>query len=138
MVLSLTALIVFFVLKANSRIVTTVEVTPFLSYDRAEYAKDYTLPIILSTLIFAPSVSLLLADLICARIYYSQIDGQDILVYNGLGFVRLLVDGEEKDAMVFKGFLETKLKSGVTMVVSPQFFLSYHITFSDNRPAIDL
>lgn len=55
-----------------------------------------------------------------------------------MGLVKLLVNGEKKDAMFFKGYPEAKLKSGVTIIVSPQFFMSYHITFSDNSPAIDL
>lgn len=89
-------------------------------------------------LIFALSVAALVADFIATRIYYREIDGEDIIVYNGMGWIKLLVNGEEKDAMFLKGYLETKLKTGVTMIVSPQFFLSYHLTFSDNRPAIDL
>ena len=136
--LSLTALIIFHVLKEKGKVVTTIDVTPFLSYDRITYTKDYAVGILISGLIFAFFAILLLADFVLTRIYYTQIDGQDVIVYNGLGLIKLLVDGVEKDAMFFKGYMETKLKSGVTMVVSPQFFMSYHITFSDNRPPIDL
>ncbi len=136
-VLSLTALIVMSVLKEKSRIVTTIGTPPF-SYDKVQYAKDYAIPILVSAMIFAVFGSLLLADFLCARVYYSRIDGQDVIVYNGAGPVKLLIDGEEKDVMLFKGYLKAKLKSGVNLIVSPQFFMSYHITFSDNRPAIDL
>ena len=136
--LSLAVLIVFYVLKENSRVVEKIEVTPFLSYDRVQYLRDYSLGILIAGLIFALFVSAFLADLIAARIYYREIDGEDLIICNGLGPVRLLVNGEEKDAMFFKGYLETKLKTGVTVTVSPQFFLSYHLTFSDSRPAIDL
>lgn len=137
-VLSLAALIVFSVLKENSKTVTTIEVTPFFSYDNVTYTKDYSLPIIVFSVLFSVSVAFLLADFLCTRIYYAQIDEENVIVYNGMGLVKLLVNGEEKDAMFFKGYLEAKLKSGVTIIVSPQFFMSYHITFSDNRPAIDL
>lgn len=137
-VLSLTVLIVFSVLKEKGRIVTKVDVTSFFSYDSIEYANDYRIGLLISALIFALFAALLAADFICTRICYSKIDGEDVIVYNGLGLIKLLVGGEEKDAMFFKGYLETKLKSGVTLTVSPQFFLSYHITFSDGRPAMDL
>ncbi|MCQ2426367.1 MAG: hypothetical protein MJ070_09505 [Lachnospiraceae bacterium] len=137
-VLSLIALITFNVLKENSKIIEKIEVTPFLSYDRVQYTEDYSVAIMIFGLIFALFVSALVADFIATRIYYREIDGEDIIVYNGMGWIKLLVNGEKKDAMFFKGYLETKLKTGVTMLVSPQFFMSYHITFSDNRPAIDL
>lgn len=137
-VLSLTVLIVFNVLKENSKVIEKIEVTPFLSYDSVHYTNDYSVGILIFALIFALFVSALLADFVATRIYYKEIDGENVIVYNGLGLIKLLVNGEEKDAMFFKGYLETKLKSGVTMIVSPQFFMSYHITFSDNRPAIDL
>lgn len=137
-ILSLIVLIAFNVLKENSKVVNKIEVTPFFSYDSVQYTNDYSVGIIISALVFAVFISLLLADFLATRIYYREIDGEDIIVYNGLGLIKLLVNGEEKDAMFFKGYLETKLKSGVSMIVSPQFFMSYHITFSDNRPAIDL
>lgn len=137
-VLSLIALIAFNILKENSKVVTSIDVTPFYGYEIVEYTKDHSVGILISALIFALFVSALLADFIATRIYYKEIDGEDIIVYNGMGWIKLLVSGEEKDAMFLKGYLETKLKSGVTMIVSPQFFMSYHITFSDNRPAIDL
>lgn len=136
--LSLVLLIVFSVLKEKSKVVASIDVTPFLSYDSVQYTNDYAVGIMISGLIFALFVSAFLADLLCARIYNMEIDGEDVIVYNGIGPIRLVVDGEEKDAMVFKGYLETTLKSGVTVVVSPQFWMSYHITFSDNRPAVDL
>lgn len=137
-VLSLIALIAFNILKENSKVVTSIDVTPFYGYEIVEYTKDHSVGILISALIFALFVSALLADFIATRIYYKEIDGENIIVYNGMGWIKLLVSGEEKDAMFLKGYLETKLKSGVTMIVSPQFFMSYHITFSDNRPAIDL
>ena len=137
-VLSLIALITFNVLKENSKVIEKIEVTPFLSYDNVYYTKDYSVAFLIFGLIFALSVAALVADFIATRIYYREIDGEDIIVYNGMGWIKLLVNGEEKDAMFLKGYLETKLKTGVTMIVSPQFFMSYHITFSDNRPAIDL
>ncbi len=137
-ILSLIVLIAFNVLKENSKVVEKIEVTPFLSYDNVQYTKDYSVGILISALLFAFFASVLLADFLVTRIYYKEIDGEIVIVYNGLGLIKLLVNGEEKDAMFFKGYLETKLKSGVTMIVSPQFFMSYHITFSDNRPTIDL
>lgn len=137
-IVSLIVLIAFNVLKENSKIVNKIEVTPFFSYDSVHYTNDYSIGILISALIFTLFVSTLLADFIASRIYYKVIDGEDVIVYNGLGLVKLLVNGEEKDAMFFKGYLETKLKTGVTMIVSPQFFMSYHLTFSDNRLAIDL
>ena len=137
-VLSLIALITFNVLKENSKVIEKIEVTPFLSYDKVYYTKDYSIAFLIFGLIFALSVAALVADFIATRIYYREIDGEDIIVYNGMGWIKLLVNGEKKDAMFLKGYLETKLKTGVTMIVSPQFFMSYHITFSDNRPAIDL
>lgn len=137
-VLSLTALIIFNILKEKSKVVTKIEVTQFFSYDSVQYAHNYSIGIIISALIFSVFVSLLLADFLCTRVYHAEIDGEDIIVYNAIGPVKMLVSGEEKDAMLFKGYMETKLKSGVTMTVSPQFFMSYHISFSDDRPAIDL
>ncbi len=137
-ILSLTALIVLNVLKENSKVVTVIDVTPFLSYEHIEYTNDHSIGFVISALIMAIAASLLLADFVCTRIYHTQIDGEDVIVYNGLGLIKLSVGGEEKDAMFFKGYLETKLKSGVTITVSPQFFMSYHITFSDDRPSIDL
>ena len=136
--ISLIILFSFIDLKENSKVVFTVEVTPFLSYDAIKYTNDYSVEIMDSAMAFAISISLLLGDFIATRIYYREIDGEDIIIYNGLGLIKLLVNGEEKDAMFFKGYLEAKLKSGVSMIVSPQFFMSYHITFSDNRPPIDL
>ena len=137
-VLSLTALIVFCALKAESKIVATIDVTPFFSYDRIEYADDHAVGIIVSGLIFAFFAALLLADCLCARIRYTQIDEEDVIIYNELWPIRLSVGGEEKDAMFFKGYMEARLKSGVALTVAPQFFMSYHITFSDGRPAMDL
>ena len=136
--LSLTALIVFSILKEKSKVVTPIGITPFFSYDSVRYTCDFSLGILIAAVIFAFSASLLPADFLCARIYHTKIDEEDVIVVQGMGPARLLVNGEEKDVMVFKGYLETKLKSGVTVNVSPQFFMSYHLTFSDGRPAIDL
>lgn len=137
-VLSLVAVIVFTTLKQSTKHVTKIVVSQYLSYDRFSYSADYDIAIMITGLIFAFCIAILISDLLVSRVYYKQIDGQDVIVYNGLGFVRLLVDGKEVDVMFMKGYAQTKLKSGVTIVVSPQFFMSYHLTFSDNRDPIDL
>lgn len=137
-ILSLAFLIIFCVLKENSKAVTSVDATPFLSYDRIEYTKDYVAAILVSGLFFAVSFSFLIADFMAAKIYYTEIDGEDIIVYNGLGLTRLLVNGKEKDSMFLKSYLETRLESGVALTIAPRRLMSYHITFSDNRQAIDL
>ncbi len=131
-------LIIFCILKENSKVVTSVDAEPFLSYDYVEYKEDYAAAILVSGLFFAVSLSFLIADLLAAKIYYTEIDGEDIIVYNGLGLARLFVNDEEKDSMFLKSYLETRLKSGVVLTIVPQFFMSYRITFSDDRPAIDL
>lgn len=38
--LSLALVITFFVLRENSKVVTNVDVAPFLSYDSVEYTRD--------------------------------------------------------------------------------------------------
>ena len=83
-VLSLIALITFNVLKENSKVIEKIEVTPFLSYDNVYYTKDYSVAFLIFGLIFALSVSALVADFIATRIYYKEIDGEDIIVYNGM------------------------------------------------------
>ena len=137
-VLSLTALIVFSVLKEKGKVVSAVGVTPFFSYDTVEYTDDYDVGLMVSSLIFAFSFSALIADFACARIRYIKIDGEDVIIYNAIGSHRLLVNGEERDCTLGKAYLETKVKSGVSVVAAPQFFQSFHVTFSDGREPIDL
>lgn len=137
-VVALAFLIIFCILKENSKVVTSVDAEPLLSYDYVDYKEDYAAAILVSGLFFAVSLSFLIADLLAAKIYYTEIDGEDIIVYNGLGLARLFVNGEEKDSMFLKAYLETRLKSGVVLTIVPQFFMSYRITFSDDRQAIDL
>lgn len=136
--LSLSLLIVFEILKEDSKVITEHNVTDFFKYPTVEYTRDYSTGILIAGLIFAVSVSFLIADLLATRIYRTEIDGEDVIVYNGLGLIKLLVDGEEKDSMFMKEYLEAKLKSGVKLTVSRKFYMSYHIVFSDGRPALDL
>lgn len=136
--ISLAFLIIFCVLRENSKVITSVAVTPFLSYDHIEYTKGYIAAILISGLIFGVSLSFLIGDLLACKIHHTEIDGDDIIVYNGPGLTKLLVNGEEKDSMLLKSYMETKLTGGVTLTVTSRFFMSYHIIFSDGRPAIDL
>lgn len=83
-------------------------------------------------------IDVLMTELIMSRVYHVKIDGEDIIIYNGFFFYKLLVNGEERDFTVGKCYLETTLSSGVKMTASLQAFYSFHLTFSDNRPAIGL
>lgn len=136
--LSLALVITFFALRENSKVVTNVDAAPFLSYDIVEYTKDYMAAILISGLVLAVSLAVFIGDLLAAKIYYAEIDGEDVIVYNGLGLRKLLVNGEEKDSMFLKSYMEAKLCSGVTLTITPKFLQSCRLTFSDNRPAVDL
>ena len=135
--IALAVLILFFVLRENSKVITKVDETPIISYDIVTYTKNYSAAILIFGLIFAISLSVLVSDLLTAKIYYVNIDGEDVIVCGGL-LPKLLVNGEEKDSMFRKSCLETKLKSGVALTITPRPFMSYRIAFSDNRPPIDL
>lgn len=135
--ISLGFLILFFVLRENSKVITKVDVTPIISYDYVTYTKNYSAAILIFGLVLALSLAVLVSDLLAAKIYYTRIDDEDVILYNGL-YPKLLVNGEEKDSMFKKSCLETKLKSGVTLTITPRPFSSYRIAFSDNRPPIDL
>jgi len=110
------------------------------------YEEDYSAEITVSGFFALFSFVFLLSDLFGARIYYKVIDKEDVIIYSGaIGRVKLLVNGEEVDYMVpsrrslfYKGFMETTLKSGLRITVSAQFHNSYHISFSDRRPSIDI
>lgn len=136
-VTSLLFIVVFYSLKMNSRVVETIG-TPPLSYESVRYTNNYTWPIIISSVIFAVAISFLIADLIFSRVYHVIIDNEDVVIYNNLLFYKLLVDGEEKDSTFGKSYLETVMKNGIRITASYQFFCSFHITFSDNRHAIDI
>lgn len=135
--ISLAVLILFFVLRENSKVIVRVDETPIISYDYVTYTKNYSAAILIFGIVLAVSLSVLVSDLLTAKIYYVKIDGEDVIVCGGL-FPKLSVNGEEKDSMFRKSCLETKLKSGVTLTITPRPFSSYRIDFSDNRPPIDL
>ncbi len=110
------------------------------------YEKSYSAQIGVSMFFAFFSFVFLLSDLFGARIYYKVIDKEDVIIYRGaIGSVKLLVNGEEADYMVpsrrsifYKGYMETTFNSGVRITVSAQSFNSYHISFSDHRPSIDI
>lgn len=99
---------------------------------------DYEVPIIISAVVAVITLCWGLSELLNVRIYYAEIDGEDIIIDRGAFVVKLLVNGEEQDTMFGKSYMEAKLGSGVGIVVCAQAFLSYHITFSDGRKPIDL
>lgn len=110
------------------------------------YEKNYAAQIGASMFFAFFSFVFLLSDLFGARIYYRVIDKEDVIIYRGtIGSIKLLVNGEEVDYMVpsrrsifYKGYMETTLKSGLRITVSARFHNSYHISFSDHRPSIDI
>lgn len=99
---------------------------------------DYEVPIIISDVVAVITLCWGLLELLNVRIYYAEIDGEDIIIDRGAFLVKLLVNGEEQDTMFGKSYMEAKLGSGVGIVVCAQAFLSYHIMFSDGRKPIDL
>lgn len=135
--LSIAGIFLFASLREKSKAVKVVE-TPLFSYETVSYEQDYVWPIIIFVLLLIISVSVLLTELIMSRVYHVEIDGEDVIIYNGFFFYKLLVNGEERDFTVGKCYLETTLSSGVKITASLQAFYSFHLTFSDNRPAIDL
>ena len=135
---SLLLIIVFYSLQMSSKVVETIGVPPLFTYESVRYTNNYTWPIIISSVFFAVAVSFLLVDLIFSKVYYVEIDSEDVVIYNNLLFYKLLIGGEKKDSTFGKSYLEAVMKSGIKITASYQFFCSFHITFSDNRPAIDL
>ncbi len=135
--ISIVSIIVFRILRENSKIVETIGAPPF-AYESVSYTHNYTWATLISVLFFAIAVSFLLADILFSRVYYRKVDEDDMIIYRGLGLFKLFINGIEKDSTFGKSYLEATLKNGVKITASYQFFCSFHITFSDNRPSIDL
>lgn len=102
------------------------------------YSHDYDVALLVFGVLLAVSVTLLLCDFLGARVYYTKIDEDEIVIGGGVLPFRLYVNGLEEDILLFNGYMEATLSHGVKMVASPQFFRSFHLTFSNSRPPIDL
>ena len=102
-----------------------------------EEPSNYIVVAIISIFAFVMTLIIFGLDLLFTRIYSIDIDGEMIIIYNNLLIWKLIVDGEESDSTFMKSYMETKLKSGLNLTASYQFFASFHISLSDGR-TIDL
>ena len=102
-----------------------------------EEPSNYIVVAIISIFAFVMTLIIFGLDLLFTRIYSIDIDGEMIIIYNNLLIWKLIVNGEERDSTFMKSYMETKLKSGLKLTASSQFFASFHISLSDGR-TVDL
>ena len=102
-----------------------------------EEPSNYIVVAIISIFAFVMTLIIFGLDLLFTRIYSIDIDGEMIIIYNNLFIWKLIVNGEERDSTFMKSYMETKLKSGLKLTASSQFFASFHISLSDGR-TVDL
>ena len=102
-----------------------------------EEPSNYIVVAIISIFAFVMTLIIFGLDLLFTRIYSIDIDGEMIIIYNNLLIWKLIVNGEESDSTFMKSYMETKLKSGLKLTASSQFFASFHISLSDGR-TVDL
>lgn len=102
-----------------------------------EEPSNYIVVAIISIFAFVMTLIIFGLDLLFTRIYSIDIDGEMIIIYNNLLIWKLIVNGEERDSTFMKSYMEAKLKSGINLTASSQFFASFHISLSDGR-TVDL
>ena len=128
--------IVFTIIRYSNRSVIESG-TPLLP-NEVVYPNNYLGLIMASYMISGYTVLVFICDVIIARIYNLELDGEEVVIYANLLVWKLVVNGELVDSTFGKTFLEAKLKNGVKLTASRQIFLSFHLTFSDGRKEIDL
>ena len=110
--------------------------TPLLP-NEVVYPNNYLGLIMASYAISVYTLLVFICDVIFARIYNLEVDGEEVIIYANPLVWKLVVNGEIVDSTFCKTFLEAKLKSGIILTASRRIIMSFHLTFSDGRNPID-
>ena len=128
--------IVFTIIRYNNRSIIESG-TPLLP-NEVVYPNEYLGLIMASYMISGYTILVFICDVIIARIYNLEVDGEEVIIYANPLVWKLVVNGEIVDSTFCKTFLEAKLKSGIILTASRRIIMSFHLTFSDGRKPIDL
>lgn len=130
--------IIFTILYVNSMTVEKIGEDIF-SYETVSYNYNFTYGIGIGAVGSIVLFIYLFTDFLLCGVSTGNAGKDTVVVYKGIWRIFLYVNGELLDDTIFgRTYLEGKTKDGVRITASHGFFNSYHVTFSDNRPPIDL